>query len=126
MKKSMNKSIQEEQGPKTLLLDYEVMLEVLTASNSATSSLQQSQAHKTLLFQLRTYFNSAPSKNYTKEKVGVAMKELGKLDLLKGEVMTLINIKPSNRVQLEPLVEEAESRFGENGIDAILDILKEL
>ncbi|CCF58337.1 hypothetical protein KAFR_0E01830 [Kazachstania africana CBS 2517] len=51
--------------------------------------------------------------------------KLNKFDLFKAEKLQIVNQLPANMVHLYSIVEECDSRFSEEQIDEILEIVKE-
>lgn len=53
------------------------------------------------------------------------MERVAKFKLEKVELLMIINNKPTSYPELDVLVEEMEQRFGEDGVEEIIGIVKE-
>lgn len=54
------------------------------------------------------------------------MTRLAKFNLAKAELLTVLNLRPSSTTELEYIVEEAESRFTQEQLEEMLEVIGEV
>lgn len=115
----------EASGP--LLCDAEAISHVKEVKDQ-TSTLQNAQ---TICVELQAYLRERPSGNLEQPQTaeGIAAfirgtRELN-MNLEKAEILQLVNAAPDNWPVLYCLIEEADMRFSEEQLQALLDLSKE-
>ncbi|XP_042011212.1 uncharacterized protein LOC121759620 [Salvia splendens] len=61
-------------------------------------------------FKVFDYLEGTVACNQTREIIGTFVAECRKFDLAKAEILNIVNIRPRNKPELFPLIEECESR----------------
>ncbi|TVY40335.1 DNA-directed RNA polymerase III subunit [Lachnellula occidentalis] len=83
----------------------------------------------TLRKELLEYFREAPSPlacqpiPYNDETIRTLLKELRRWEITKGEVIMMLNLRPTTLENLNTIFQEMETRFGEEDQTEILDVI---
>lgn len=115
----------EASGP--LLCDAEVISHIHEVKEQ-TGTLQNAQ---TICVEIQAYLRERPSGNVenpqTEEGIAAFVQGLRdlKMDLEKAEILQLINSAPDNWPVLYCLIEEADMRFSEEQLDAVLNLSRQ-
>lgn len=63
--------------------------------------------------------------NQKRENINELMEKLSKFKLAKAEVLNIINLRPSSLVEIDPMIEQSEKRFGEQ-LEEIVNVVAEV
>ncbi|TVY56221.1 DNA-directed RNA polymerase III subunit rpc9 [Lachnellula cervina] len=83
----------------------------------------------TLRKELLEYFREAPSPlacqpiPYNDGTIRTLLKELRRWEITKGEVIMMLNLRPTTLENLNSIIQEMEGRFGEEDQTGILDVI---
>lgn len=64
-------------------------------------------------FKVYDYLEQTAACNQTRQVVGEFLEKCKTINLAKAEILNIINIRPSSPVELYPIIEEYDTRFGE-------------
>lgn len=73
---------------------------------------------------MKEYLLQTPAKSQTEEQVKQLFEELAPYKLEKAELLMVLNEVPRGVAELDCVVEEMESRFGEEEVGGMLEIIK--
>jgi DNA-directed RNA polymerase subunit F len=74
--------------------------------------------------QVREYLSHSPCALQTPEHISAFMSAIAPFALEKGELLQIINERPETIAELDCIVEEMETRFDEEKIEKILEVVK--
>ncbi|KAL5170839.1 DNA-directed RNA polymerase III subunit rpc9 [Glycine soja] len=60
----------------------------------------------------------------TRESINEFLRSVKQHDLAKAEVLNILNIGPAAEVELYPILEESDERFGDEGVTEIVELVK--
>lgn len=74
------------------------------------------------------YLEAAPSplKDYNENTIHDLIKALEPFDLEEAELLMILNVRPASIPELDVVVEEAESRFSNNQMEEMIDIIADI
>ncbi|KAF3684354.1 putative phosphoglucan phosphatase DSP4, chloroplastic-like isoform X1 [Capsicum annuum] len=64
-------------------------------------------------FKVYDYLEQTAACNQTRQVIGEFLEKCKSVNLAKAEILNIINIRPSSLVELYPIIEEYDTRFGE-------------
>ncbi|XP_009800021.1 uncharacterized protein LOC107812661 isoform X1 [Nicotiana tabacum] len=64
-------------------------------------------------FKVYDYLEQTAACNQTRQAIGEFLEKCKSIKLAKAEILNIINIRPSSLVELYPIIEEYDNRFGE-------------
>lgn len=64
-------------------------------------------------FKVYDYLEQTAACNQTRQVVGEFLEKCKTINLAKAEILNIMNIRPSSPVELYPIIEEYDTRFGE-------------
>ena len=99
------------------MLDFEVF-------SALKEPVEMNQDMKTLDFELQLYFKNQPCFEQTQTNIVNLMMALNDWKLYKIEKLMIINLAPQSSAELHPLIEECPTRFTEDELSALLDLIK--
>ncbi|KAK8571861.1 hypothetical protein V6N13_047493 [Hibiscus sabdariffa] len=76
-------------------------------------------------FKVYDYLMESPACNQTKEQVSEFLTRCESYKLAKAEVLNIINLRPSQLVEIVPIIEESEKRFGEK-LEELVNLVVEV
>ncbi|KAK6945495.1 RNA polymerase subunit Rpb4/RPC9 [Dillenia turbinata] len=76
-------------------------------------------------FKVFDYLVESACCNQTRECINVLFDKCKNYNLAPAEILNIINIRPSSVVEIDPIIEQCESRFGE-GIQDLVDLVTEV
>ncbi|GMI64225.1 hypothetical protein HRI_000091800 [Hibiscus trionum] len=76
-------------------------------------------------FKVYDYLLESPACNQTKEQVNEFLTRCKSYKLAKAEVLNIINLRPSALVEIHPIIEESEERFGEK-LEELVNLVVEV
>ncbi|KAA8515272.1 hypothetical protein F0562_018498 [Nyssa sinensis] len=68
------------------------------------------------------YLEQSAACNQTRENIKAFSEECKKYNLATAEVINIINLRPSSVVEIDPLIEECDTRLGE-GVEELVEIV---
>ncbi|KAL5849849.1 hypothetical protein ACOSQ3_007906 [Xanthoceras sorbifolium] len=77
-------------------------------------------------FKVYDYLVENISHNQTREMVNECVEKLKKFKLAKAEVLNIINVIPSSLVGMDSIVEDSESRFGDEQLEELVNLVTEV
>ncbi|KAI5661141.1 hypothetical protein M9H77_20464 [Catharanthus roseus] len=78
------------------------------------------------LLQVYDYLEQTAACNQTREIIHEFLEKCKSYDLAKAEILNIINIRPSSVVEIDPIIEECETRFGDSAeelVESVTQIL---
>ncbi|PIA31646.1 hypothetical protein AQUCO_04900149v1 [Aquilegia coerulea] len=107
------------------LTNYEVLdfLRSRGASNDPTRvivPIAQSE------FQVYDYLIESAACNQTRETINEFVKRCGKFHLAKAEIINIVNTRPSSAVEIDPIIEECETRMGNEEVEELVKLIAEV
>ncbi|KAL2265466.1 hypothetical protein VTJ83DRAFT_6566 [Remersonia thermophila] len=122
-----------------LLSNYEVYQHILDQrrSNKANNRRVPANAHK-IMNEVMAYLTTSPSplanqeekQDYTPEAIPRLLERLREAglpgELTKGELLSILNLRPSSSALLSTAIEDMEERFSEEEQNRIVDIIAEV
>ncbi|XP_039029774.1 DNA-directed RNA polymerase III subunit RPC9-like [Hibiscus syriacus] len=76
-------------------------------------------------FKVYDYLLESPACNQTKEQINKFLTRCKSYKLAKAEVLNIINLRPSALVEIDPIIEESEKRFGEQ-LEELVNLVVEV
>lgn len=73
---------------------------------------------------MKEYLQTTPAARQTDEKIGELLRELSGFALEKAEVLMICNERPTGVAELDCVVEEMESRFKEEEVAGMIEVIK--
>ncbi|CAK7354736.1 unnamed protein product [Dovyalis caffra] len=77
-------------------------------------------------YKVYDYLVDTPACNQTREKIIEFVERCKKYDLAKAEVLNIINIRPSQTVEIYTIIEELEARFEMPVIEELVELVEEV
>ncbi|CAL5408082.1 unnamed protein product [Camellia sinensis] len=71
------------------------------------------------------YLEQSAACNQTRERITEFVKKCKKYNLAKAEILNIINIRPSSVVEIDPIIEECESRLGDC-VEELVELVAEV
>ncbi|XP_077257697.1 CGRP receptor component [Temnothorax americanus] len=103
----------------TLLSNYEV-LNILQNTKSYKKQMNQLA---TITYQTIKYLEDTPCKKQNPEKIREFLKAMEPIKLTKAEKLTLLNLCPTTKLEIQLMVEENEERLSEEEVETVLQIV---
>ncbi|KAJ0740210.1 putative RNA polymerase subunit RPB4/RPC9, HRDC-like superfamily, Rpb4/RPC9 superfamily [Helianthus annuus] len=115
------KILKENAGP---LTNFEVVdfLRSRGAANDPTRVLAPLAPSE---FKVYDYLVSTPACSQTRESIAEFATKCKPYKLTKSEITNIINIRPSSFVEIDPLIENLESRLGES-VEEVVELVVQL
>ncbi|KAJ4843390.1 hypothetical protein Tsubulata_013288 [Turnera subulata] len=77
-------------------------------------------------YQVYDYLVKTVPDELTRDHINEFMEKCKEFDLAKAEILNIINIRPPTYVDLYPLVEQSEERFGDNGMEKLVELIEQI
>ncbi|XP_034890846.1 uncharacterized protein [Populus alba] len=77
-------------------------------------------------YKVYDYLVETPACNLTREKINEFLERCKKYDLAKAELLNIINIRPSQTVEIYTIIEEMDSRFEMPIIEELVELVEEV
>ncbi|GJU53977.1 DNA-directed RNA polymerase III subunit RPC9-like protein [Tanacetum coccineum] len=116
------KILQENAGP---LTNFEV-LDFLKSRGAAKDPTKVLAPIAPSEFKVYDYLVQSVAKSQTRESIAKFVTECKPYKLTKSEIATIINIRPSSGVEIDPLIENLDSRLGEEGVEELVQLVVEV
>ncbi|XP_019856999.1 PREDICTED: DNA-directed RNA polymerase III subunit RPC9-like [Amphimedon queenslandica] len=79
----------------------------------------------TISYETKKYLSSTPCIYQSPDCISKFLESLSKYKLTKAEKLQLVNLRPTQPVELQLVIEEIEERFSEEEISDIIDLVTE-
>ncbi|KAI8008229.1 DNA-directed RNA polymerase III subunit RPC9 [Camellia lanceoleosa] len=106
------------------LTNFEV-LDFLQSRGAAKDSARIVVSVAQSEFKVFDYLEQSAACNQTRERITEFVKKCKKYNLAKAEILNIINIRPSSVVEIDPIIEECESRLGDS-VEELVELLAEV
>ncbi|XVF28775.1 hypothetical protein REPUB_Repub15cG0060100 [Reevesia pubescens] len=74
-------------------------------------------------FKVYDYLIESAACNQTKEHINEFLERCKNYKLAKAEVLNIINLRPSALVEIDPIIEQSEKRFGEQQLEELVNLV---
>ncbi|KAF9950680.1 hypothetical protein BGZ72_007690 [Mortierella alpina] len=113
-----------------MLSNYEVMTllndqKAQRQANEVAGTREAAENLRTVEFEVQKYLSNTPCSTQSPEQIAALKKALAKYELMKVEVLQILNLRPKSPVELLLLIEEFEERFRLEDCEDILRIIAE-
>ncbi|KAI9294267.1 calcitonin gene-related peptide-receptor component protein-like protein, partial [Neoconidiobolus thromboides FSU 785] len=110
-----------------MLSNYEVLtiIEETSALTKQLKKVKKGENVSTIQFEVKKYLSELNSGSQSTEKVHNLLSALTEFQLTKAEKLQILNVAPSELVQLVVLVEDFEERFNEEEQQRLLEVIVE-
>ncbi|KAF5935696.1 hypothetical protein HYC85_026825, partial [Camellia sinensis] len=71
------------------------------------------------------YLEQSAACNQTRERITEFVEKCKKYNLAKAEILNIVNIRPSSVVEIDPIIEECESRLGDS-VEELVELVAEV
>ncbi|THF97429.1 hypothetical protein TEA_007304 [Camellia sinensis var. sinensis] len=71
------------------------------------------------------YLEQSAACNQTRERITEFLEKCKKYNLAKAEILNIVNIRPSSVVEIDPIIEECESRLGDS-VEELVELVAEV
>ncbi|KAF9585434.1 hypothetical protein BGW38_002420 [Lunasporangiospora selenospora] len=105
----------------TLLKDQKA----LRQANEVAGAREVAENLRTVEFEVQKYLNDTPCSSQTSEQILSLKRALSKYELMKVELLQILNLRPKSAVELLLVVEEFEERLSLEDCDEIVRIISE-
>ncbi|BFZ58898.1 hypothetical protein PYCC9005_005966 [Savitreella phatthalungensis] len=97
--------------------------EALVSQGASYSTALDSENLRTIQYELKEYLDKSPCSLYKIEQMRSLLQQLKQWPLTKVEKLMIINQLPNCRAELEPLVDELDTRFDDDQVEELLGII---
>ncbi|KAG9132001.1 hypothetical protein Leryth_017202 [Lithospermum erythrorhizon] len=101
-----------------VLTNFEV-LDFLKSRGAGKDPTRLTATVAPIEFKVYAYLEQSAASNLTRDNVIEFMEKCKNYKLAKAEILNIINILPSSCVEIDPIVEESETRFGDSLLDLV-------
>ncbi|KAG9323264.1 hypothetical protein KVV02_000158 [Mortierella alpina] len=113
-----------------MLSNYEVMTllndqKAQRQANEVAGTREVAENLRTVEFEVQKYLSNTPCSTQAPEQIAALKEALGKYELMKVEVLQILNLRPKSPVELLLLIEEFEERFKLEDCEDMLRIIAE-
>ncbi|CAO3567227.1 unnamed protein product [Mortierella alpina] len=113
-----------------MLSNYEVMTllndqKAQRQANEVAGTRETAENLRTVEFEVQKYLSNTPCSTQSPAQIALLKKALGKYELMKVEVLQILNLRPKSPVELLLLIEEFEERFKLQDCEDMLRIITE-
>ncbi|KAK3842062.1 MAG: DNA-directed RNA polymerase III subunit RPC9-like protein [Linnemannia gamsii] len=111
-----------------MLSNYEVMA-LLTdqkaqrIANEVAGTREVAENLRTVEFEVQKYLTATPCATQSAEQIVALKKAFGAYELMKVELLQILNLRPKSAVELLLVIEEFEERFSLDDCDEMLRII---
>ncbi|KAB1218118.1 DNA-directed RNA polymerase III subunit rpc9 [Morella rubra] len=104
------------------LTNFEV-LEFLRSKGAESDSTRVLAKVAPSEYKVYDYLAQTPACKQTRENISEFLERCKKYDLAKAEMLNIINVRPSSAVEIYPIIEECENRFGD-AIEELVELVE--
>ncbi|KAG0204661.1 hypothetical protein BGX28_003449 [Mortierella sp. GBA30] len=113
-----------------MLSHYEVMTllndqKAQRQANEVAGTRETAENLRTVEFEVQKYLSNTPCSTQSPEQIAALKKRLGKYQLMKVELLQILNLRPKSPVELLLVIEEFEERFQLDDCEDMLRIISE-
>ncbi|KAG0230368.1 hypothetical protein BGX31_005865 [Mortierella sp. GBA43] len=113
-----------------MLSNYEVLAllndqKAQRQANEVVGTREVAENLRTIEFEVQKYLGASPCSSQSAEQIAALKKALTGYELVKVELLQILNLRPKSRVELFLVIEECEERFSLDDCDKILEIIAE-
>ncbi|KAM7485298.1 hypothetical protein LguiA_001307 [Lonicera macranthoides] len=76
-------------------------------------------------FKVYDYLEQSAACNQSREKINEFVVKSKKYNLTKGEILSIINTRPSSVVEIDPIIEECDRRIGDS-VEELLEVVAQV
>ncbi|KAF9909881.1 hypothetical protein EC991_007871 [Linnemannia zychae] len=111
-----------------MLSNYEVMAlladqKAQRIANEVAGTREVAENLRTVEFEVQKYLAASPCSTQSAEQIAALKKAFGTYELMKVELLQILNLRPKSAVELLLVIEEFEERFSLNDCDEMLRII---
>ncbi|KAI1315314.1 hypothetical protein EDD11_000975 [Mortierella claussenii] len=114
-----------------MLSNYEVLTllndqKAQRQANEVAGTREVAENLRTVEFEVQKYLDASPCATQTPDQIASLRRALAPYELMKVELLQILNLRPKSPVELLLIIEEFEERFTMEDCSAMLQIIREV